>query len=376
MIIGIDGNEANVSKRVGIGEYAFETIKGLLALSSDAKFVIYLKDKPLDHMPVPSERVSYRIFGPKKLWTQIALPASLFLSGKRPDVFFTPTHYAPRFSPIPVVISVMDVSYLHFPELFAKSDLYQLKNWTKYSVKKAKKIITISESSKNDIIEEYHVKSGKVAVVYPGIKPITTLTPHVYPMQELSYTYKISKDFLLYVGTLQPRKNISRLIEAFSHVLKDEKIAQSDLELVIVGKKGWLYEDILAAPEKFGIKDRVKFLDFVPDGDLKEMYKEAKCFILPSLYEGFGLPVLEAMQYGCPVVTSNVSSLPEAGGDAALYVDPENVDDIAKKIKKVITDTDLRKEMVAKGKKQVEKFSWEDSAKKTLEILKNVSEKR
>jgi glycosyltransferase involved in cell wall biosynthesis len=243
-------------------------------------------------------------------------------------------------------------------------------------VKKAKRVITISESSKSDIIEEYHVKSGKVAVVYPGIKPITTLTPHVYPMQELTYTYKISKNFLLYVGTLQPRKNIARLIEAFSHVLKDEKIANSDLELVIVGKKGWLYEEILAAPEKFEIKDRVKFLDFVPDSDLKEMYRQAACFILPSLYEGFGLPVLEAMQYGCPVITSNVSSLPEAGGDAALYVNPEDVEDIAKKIKKVISDSDFRKDMITKGKKQVEKFSWKDSAEKTLAILEEVAGNR
>jgi glycosyltransferase involved in cell wall biosynthesis len=374
MIIGIDGNEANVTKRVGIGEFAYETIRGIVGMQSDARFVIYLKHPPLDHMPPPGTNLRYKVFGPRKLWTQIALPISLFL-GEKPDVFFTPSHYGPRFSSVPLVISVMDLSYLHFPELFKKSDLYQLKNWTKYSVKKAKKIITISKSSKDDIIEEYRVASGKIDVVYPGIKRVTSLDPHVFPMEELSFKYKISKNYILYVGTLQPRKNIARLIEAFAHILKDEEIAKSDLELVIVGKKGWLYEEILEAPKKFDVSQKVKILDFVPDDELKEMYHNARVFVLPSLYEGFGLPVLEAMQYGCPVITSNISSLPEAGGNAAEYIDPESVEDIASKIKKVISDEVLRKEMIAKGKKQVEKFSWETSAKKTLEILEEAAGK-
>ena len=148
--------------------------------------------------------------------------------------------------------------------------------------------------------------------------------------------------------------------------------APRSLELIIVGKKGWLYEEILEAPKKFKIEDKVKFLDFVPDEDLPLLYKNALCFVLPSLYEGFGLPVLEAMKYGCPVITSNVSSLPEAGGDAALYVDPKSIDDIASKIKLLIADKKLRQELIRKGYEQVKKFSWEKTARETLRVLGSI----
>ncbi len=173
----------------------------------------------------------------------------------------------------------------------------------------------------------------------------------------------------MFVGTLQPRKNIERLIEAFAKLI----IKHPNLSLLVVGKKGWLYEGILEAPKKFGIKESVRFIDFVQDQELPSLYKNAKCFVLPSLYEGFGLPVLEAMKYGCPVVTSNVSSLPEAGGDAALYVDPQNVNDIAEKIDKVLSDPKLREEMVKKGHEQVKKFSWEKTARETLRVLEEIA---
>ncbi|HUD43921.1 MAG TPA: glycosyltransferase family 1 protein [Patescibacteria group bacterium] len=371
MIIAIDGNEANVKKRVGVSEFAFELLAQLTKIKDQGSSInVYLKESPLKDFPIEDKNWQYSIFGPKKLWTQLALPAHLFLQLKKPDVFFTPSHYAPRFSPCPTVISIMDLAYIHFPQLFAKKDLYQLQNWTKYSVKNASKIITISQSSKHDILNIYGVAEEKVAVIYPGIKPLVSLTPHVYPMQELKIKYAISQNFLLFVGTLQPRKNIARLIEAFSQLKKSK---DKELQLVIVGKKGWLYEEILAAPEKFGVSESVKFLEFVSDDELAILYSNAKCFVFPSLYEGFGLPVLEAMQHDCPVITSNVSSLPEAGGDAALYVDPLDVEDMAKKIEKVLNDSNLRKEMIKKGREQVKKFSWEKAAKETLDVLQSVA---
>lgn len=375
MIIGIDGNEANVSERVGIGEYAYEILREFHDLrfkNNDLRFLIYLKTKPLSHMPPPTSNFTYKIIKPKKMWTQFALPISLFL-GKKPDVFFTPSHYAPRFSPVSTVISVMDLSFIHFPELFAKKDLFQLKNWTSYSVKNAKKVLTISEFSKNDIINKYQKDEKDVIVTYPGIKEVDSLKVRnfykVLSMDELNKKFGINKDYILFVGTLQPRKNIERLIEAFSKLDKD-------MLLIIVGKKGWLYEDILKAPEKFGISDKVKFLDFVPDNELSSLYKNAVCFVLPSLYEGFGLPVLEAMKFGTPVVISNVSSLPEAGGDAAMYFNPEDSDDIAKTIKKVVEDKSLREEMIKKGFIQVKKFSWAKTARKTLDVLQELSTKQ
>jgi glycosyltransferase involved in cell wall biosynthesis len=311
------------------------------------------------------------------LWTQWRLPLDLYAHRPKPDVFFSPTHYAPRFSPVPTVVSVMDLSFLYFPELFNKADLYQLRSWTEYSVKQAARVLTISNSSRNDIIKEYKVPAEKVVTIYPGIKETLSLEAHVYGMNQLKAKYHISDNYILFVGTLQPRKNIVRLIKAFSKVLKSkvESHKANDLQLIIVGKKGWLYEDILAAPYKYGVTESVKFLEGVTDAELGLFYKHAQCYVLPSLYEGFGLPVLEAMKYDCPVITSNVSSLPEAGGDAALYVDPENVDDIAAKIKHLISNETLRKELIAKGRKQVAKFSWEKTAKETLEVLEQVAKK-
>ena len=371
MIIGIDGNEANVQKRVGISEYAFQLLSQFSNIKTEGlKFVIYLKDTP--GKDLPKERVGweYRVLKPGKLWTQWRLPLDLFLGKMRPDVFFSPTHYAPRFSPIPTVVSVMDLSYLFFPELFKASDLLQLRSWTSYSVRKAKKVLTISNSSKDDIIKEYRLPKEKVVVTHLGIKDAVSFEPNIYSMNKLQAKYDLSDNFILFVGTLQPRKNIKRLIEAFSK-LKDSK----NLDLVIVGRKGWLYEEILDAPEEFGVKDRVKFLENIEDEELPHFYKNALMFVLPSLYEGFGLPILEAMRNGCPVITSNISSLPEAGGDACLYVDPENVDDIVEKMKELVEDEKLRKKLIEKGHEQAKKFSWDKTAKETLKVLEEVAGK-
>ncbi|MGI0059791.1 MAG: glycosyltransferase [Nitrosotalea sp.] len=250
MIIGIDGNEANVAKRVGISEYAYQL---LVQFSRDYyrergfTFVIYLKDEPLGSLPKESKNFAYRIVKPGKLWTQWRLPLDLYWHRPRPAVFFSMTHYAPRFSPVPTVVSIMDVAYEHFPELFNQADLYQLKNWTKYSVHNAKLVLTISDSSRDDIIKIYGSPPEKVKTIYPGIKEIASLEPHVFGMNQLQAKYGISDNYVLFVGTLQPRKNIARLIEAFS------KVGTKDLQLVIIGRRGWLFEEILAATDKFGI---------------------------------------------------------------------------------------------------------------------------
>lgn len=377
MIIGIDGNEANVGNKVGIGQYASELLSQFNKFHSiseqEISFRIYLKSEPNEHMPKESEQWKYTVVKPKKLWTQIGLPIHLYIERDKPDVFFSPTHYAPRFCPVPSVISIMDMSFEYFPELFASKDLHQLQNWTRYSAKNAAKILTISEASKNDIIKFYGTPKDRIIVTHLGVRQDLGDITESTTMESINDKYKISHPYILFVGTLQPRKNLERLIEAFSK-LRTANSELSTYELVIIGKKGWLYEPILAAPEKFGVTDSVKFLDFVPDEDIPAFYKNASCFVLPSLYEGFGLPVLEAMRYNCPVITSNISSLPEAGGDAAVYCNPEDVDDIAQQITRVISDEQLRKSMVEKGKAQIKKFSWEDTAKQTLEVLQQVAQ--
>jgi len=339
-----------------------------------------LKEKPLQDLPEETKGWRYRVFGPKKFWTQFALPLNLYLKRPRPDVFFTPTHYAPRFCPAPSVISIMDLSFFKFPEMFKKKDLVQLKSWTAYSVKNATKILTISQASKNDIIRYYKVPEEKVVVTYPGLgqKLATTETWKIMEnTKKIKKKYGIEGDYILYVGTLQPRKNLSRLIEAFGK-LKTQNLPAgrqgSKLKLVIAGKKGWLYEDIFQKVKDLDLEKYVIFTGFVPDKDLPALYQGAKCFVLVSLYEGFGIPVLEAMSLGCPVVISNVSSLPEVGGKAAIYVDPYSVKDIARGIKEALELNDAdRQNLVKKGLEQVKKFSWEKCAKETLRVLEEAA---
>lgn len=379
MKIGINGYEAVVPRfghsketglpnRVGSGEFCFQLLSKLAKIDSSNQYSIFLPLKPSLDMPKETEKWKYVVIQSKKLWTLLGL--STKLRSFELDVFFSPTHYLPLFTASPSVISILDVSYLYFPNLFKKKDLYQLKFWGGYSIKKAKKIITISNSSKNDIIKMYKVNPDKVTVIYPGVKTMN-LSTKTKDLGTIQKEFGIKGPYILFVGTLQPRKNIVKLVEAFSK-LEDLGPKTKDLSLVIVGKKGWQFEEILNAPKKYNVEDRVKFLDSVSDEDLPGFYKNALCFCLPSLYEGFGLPILEAMQYGCPVATSNVSSLPEAGGDAAVYFDPENVEDIKKSLESIIQSSELRDKLIKKGYEQVKKFSWEKTAKETLKILEEV----
>lgn len=377
MNIGINGYESVVPRfgydpktglprRVGSGEYCFELLLNLNKIDKKNNYIIYLPQTPTADLPKESANWHYKIVWPRRMWTLVGLSLEFLLRRSKPDVFLSPTHYLPIFAPIRSAISVLDISYVRFPELFQKSDLNQLTKWTRYSVKKAKGIFTISQASKDDIIKEYGVSEDRVTVTYPGIKEGLRINDKGLSMDALGKKYNIKNDYILFVGTLQPRKNIARLIEAFS------KIDKPSLDLVVVGKKGWKFEEILAAPEKFRVENKVKFLESVTDEDLPAFYKNAVCFVLPSLYEGFGLPVLEAMKYGCPVVTSNVSSLPEAGGNAALYINPLDVDDIAKNLESIIQNSELRKELIKKGYEQAKKFSWEKTARETLKALEGL----
>ncbi len=372
--IGIDGNEANQNIRVGSGVYAFELLKqfkkyqispaSLGTGRANIKYQIYLKNTPITDLPKESSTWRYVIIGPKSLWTQIGLPIKLWrekMFGRAPDIFFTPTHYAPRFSPSPSVISIMDLSFIHFPEMFNKKDLWQLKNWTGYSVKNAKKIITISRYSKNDIVSHYGIDPDKVAVTYPGYNE------KKYQISKIKNKYNINNDYILFVGTLQPRKNIARLIEAFKIAMK--QFNNETMKLIVVGKKGWLYEEIFQKVKELRIEKRIIFTDYVKEEELPDLYRGAKCLVLPSLHEGFGIPVIEAMACGCPVVVSNVSSLPEIVESAGVFVDPYRIESIAEGINQVCYDEANRNKLIKKGLLQVKKFSWQKCAEETYNSI-------
>lgn len=373
MQIGIDGNEANVPQKVGSNVYAFQVLNNLAKLNSPHNYKIYLRSNPLSFLPLENKNWHYEVFGPRKFWTQIALPLKLFLEKEKPSVFYSPGHYAPRFSSSPSVVTILDTSYLFYPQYFNKKDLLQLKSWSAYSIKNANKIITISNSSKNDLLKYYGLNEKKVKVIYPGYdKERFKLSLSAIKSQEIAIKYKLPQSYVLFVGTLQPRKNLITLIKALEK-LKSTKDKYSNLELVIIGKKGWIYDKILKEIDNAKIKNQIKMIGFVADQDLPYLYQKASCFILPSLYEGFGLPVLEAMSVGVPVVVSNSSSLPEVAGKAGIYIFPQELESLIKGIDKALSLNPQEKEAIIRsGLEQAKKFSWDKCAKEILSVLLSV----
>lgn len=362
MIIGVDGNEANVERRVGVSVYTLNLLKYFnKRANGELKFKIYLRFEPREDMPRENANFKYEIVPGSFLWSQIFLPYRLF-TRKGIDVFFSPAHYLPRFCPVPTVVTIHDLSYLYFPKDFLKKDLYQLTSWTKYSVDSASRIIAVSETTKKDIIKSYKIPSQKIKVVYNGYEKKRLLSESKLRLLESNHQY------ILYVGTLQPRKNIDTLIKAFYKFTHDYPA----FKLVIAGKKGWLYNDIFDLVTDLGLEDDVYFTDYISDNQLIFLYKNAFCFVMPSLYEGFGIPPLEAMSFGCPVISSKTSSLPEVSGDAALYFDPKNSFDLFEKLKKLKENPDLRKSLIKKGATRIKQFSWENCADTTLSLIKSV----
>lgn len=365
MIIGIDGNEANVRQRVGSNIYAYSLLDWFAKLDQDRRFTVYLKSKPISDLPSSRENWQYRVLKPGKLWTRWRLPLDLYLNNPRPNIFFTPGHYAPKFCPVPFAISIMDLSFVHYPEMFIRQDLYQLVSWTRDSVRRASHIFTISQFSKDDIIKHYSIPEEKITVTYPGYDQ-ERLAKDISAEEiiRVKKAYGITGDYLIYLGTLQPRKNLKKLIAAFAQLKKD------DLNLVIAGKRGWLYSEILNEGKRLGIEKRVVFTDYLNSKDTPALIKGSRALVLVSLYEGFGIPVLEAMALGVPSVIAETSSLPEIGGDLAITVDPNAVKSITRGLYRVIQlNESQRKEISVKSKERAKEFTWKKAAEKTLEGL-------
>jgi glycosyltransferase involved in cell wall biosynthesis len=360
MIIGVDGNEANVKKRVGVSVYTLNLLRYFQAhATKDMQFIVYLRSVPQTDLPKSTEYFTYKVVWGTFLWSQLFLPLHLWfykLSGKVIDIIFSPAHYIPRFCPFKTAVTIHDLSYLYFPDEFLKKDLYQLKNWTEYALRKSAKIIAVSKTTKKDIMHEYAIPENKIEVVYNGYENVSSKSTALNPMPF---------PYFLYVGTIQPRKNLSLLIEAFSQFHS----SHPTYKLIIAGKKGWLYESIFSQVKKLNLTDNVQFPGYVSNDEKINLYKHAVAFILPSLYEGFGIPLLEAMANGCPVLSSFSSSLPEIGGEACLYFDPKNSADLVEKMEYIIANRDHIKNLISAGKKRVEHFSWEETGENTFRIL-------
>jgi glycosyltransferase involved in cell wall biosynthesis len=293
------------------------------------------------------------------LWEQSYLPLQI----KKNDLLWSPTNTGPLYLK-QQVITIHDLSWLEHPEWFKKSFALQYRFIASHLVKNCRHILTISKYTKEKIIEHYKIDEKKISVIYCGIDIIeeknltNTFSPKITSLEH-------DKPFLLFVGSIEPRKNIKRLLQAWK--ITNQSI-QNDYNLVIVGSEGKVFKE-----QNINFNEsHIKIFGYVSDSELVYLYKKASALIYPSLYEGFGLPPLEAMKYGLPVISSNVTALPEAVGDSALMCDPYSVEDIANKINDLLENETLQKELTTKGFEQIKKFSWKNTSESTYDILSSL----
>lgn len=366
MNIALDANEANIKERVGTGQYTGELLSHWVD-SSQHDFSLLLKHPPLSTLPTANSHWKYHVLGPKPAWTMVALPLHL-LTHRGYDVFFSPAHYLPPLTLTPSVVTVHDLAYEYFPELFLPKDLYKLQNWTKRAVKQATRVIAVSEATKADLVKLYGVSPAKVSVIYNGFNQELFQFPHKTSKEVLA-KYKLpNTNYLLFLGTLQPRKNVIKLVQAF-RLLKE---AGYKGKLVLAGKIGWLAEETLAVIKSSPDAAEIVMTGYVDEETRAALYAHAEVFVLPSLYEGFGVPVLEAMASGCPVAAADNSSLPEVVGKAGLLFNASDPQDIADKVSQIRQN---RAAWVKKGLAQAKKFSWDKCAKETIVILTQAAKK-
>lgn len=353
---------------VGIARYSIQLIKYLLKLDPTYKFLIAIdrahavKLKPycrkFDNLLIYEVRTSVqRIF-----IEQFKLP----LTKRNIDLIHYPDYAAPILPTMAkTVITVHDLSFLRFTTTFEWYKRVWKRTLIHLSCLTSDKIICVSHFTKDELSNLVPVGANKSHVIHNGlIKPRFESGTSV---QEL-----VPSDcYLLFVGTLEPRKNVKRLLKAFSKVIGGEK---RDLKLVITGKKGWLYQPIFQTVKELNLNNKVVFTGFVSDDELATLYRNATALVYPSIYEGFGFPPLEAMAYGTPVITSNTSSLPEVVGNSAVLIEPFDTNQIADAIESILDDEEKQRKLREKGMERVKKFSWEKAAKETLEVYKEVLE--
>ncbi len=276
------------------------------------------------------------------------------------DLIFNPSFFPNVIgSSSNLVYILYDLSMFKFPQRSKFGKRLYFKLFLPLTLRKSRKIIAISKNTKSDAINLLNCSSEKTEVVYLGTEKIYEKKPSKIEIEKVRSKYGLPQNFFLFVSTIEPRKNVSNLLKAF-----DIAYPQTKIPIVFVGNKGWRFKKIKKTYSRIKNKDKIKFTGYVSNKDLSAIYRIASCLVYPSLYEGFGIPCLEAMISECPVITSNVSSLPEVCGNAALYVDPYNVSEIAQAMVNIINDKGLRKKLIRRGKKQAKKFSWKKSTKK------------
>ncbi|KAA3617965.1 MAG: glycosyltransferase family 1 protein [Calditrichaeota bacterium] len=363
MNIAIDARCLEGNK-TGVGRYLGNIIQNFPNSEKDTNLQLYCT---VDFSLTADVNLQKKIVkGHPLLWKQFLVPLHQLID--KPDVFFVPSYSTPIFNPIPTVVTIHDLIFTKFPEWTDRKQRWRFKNIVTRSAKYASKIIAVSESTRKDIINLTDVKSEKVEVVYEGIDSKFEVLSKSRAIK-LIKNLDIQSDFILYVGSMHPRRNLHRLLHAFKGILHK---GMNNYKLMLCGLNLYTKSDVNNWIDELGLKDYVRILGYVTEEELLGLYNMATVFVYPSLYEGFGLPILESMACGTPVLTSNVSAIPEVAADAALLVDPYSIDELSSGLQSLLKSEKLRKEFIERGHARKQLFSWENTAKQTSEILKSV----
>ena len=369
MLIGIDASRAVAAQRTGTENYSLYLVRALLEVGRKHRYRLYFNQPPPDDMFRCDERVEWRVIPFPRLWTHLRLAWEV--AQHPPDLLFVPAHVLPLVHPKCCAATVHDLGYLYYPSAYTRSSLLYLDWSTRFNARSARRIIVDSKATRDDLIRCYKVAPGKIVVAHPaGVAGLTPVTDS-QKLDAVRRRYETGSHYFLYVGTLQPRKNLITLLWAYASLIKKGDIP-SEVNLVLAGRQGWLCRDILEVASAQILRDRVVFPGYIPSEDLAALLSGAIAYILPSWYEGFGLPVLEAMACGTPVVCSNVSSLPEVAGDAALLFDPRDAGALATAMSRVYREPALRRELIERGRERLKIFNWKQCAQTVLTALETV----
>jgi len=374
VIIGIDASRAFSAVSTGTERYSREVITALIRLAPQHDFRLYTRDLA----PLPPSisgaggKVNVVLLGPRRLWTHLGLAREI--ARRPPDALFIPAHVLPLSQALRrtrrTVVTIHDVGYRYFPQAHPWRQRVYLDWSTAFTARYAWRVVVDSQATLRDMQHFYRVPAEKIRVAYPGPLPLVNISaPDVRATRE-KFGLDSQRPYAFYVGTLQPRKNLRRLIDAWQQVTRACPQGEAPL-LVISGGKGWGGEDLASEVRAQGMQEQVCFTGYVSDVEKSALMRGARILAFPSLFEGFGLPVLEAQSVGVPVVCSNTSSLPEVAGDAALLVNPLDVNAIAAALRRAMFDDSVREPLVRAGLLNIQRFSWERCAQNILTLLEN-----
>jgi glycosyltransferase involved in cell wall biosynthesis len=371
MRIAIDAHAVG-AKLGGNESYAVNLIEALAQIDSINNYTIYVTaEAARDRFERRWPNFKVRPTLPHTPLIRIPLTLSAELRKNPVDVLHV-QFTAPPFCPCPTVVSIHDLSFEHLPQTFNRRSRTQLRLTVRHSARRAARILSLSEHTRRDIISTYGIAPERVSAIPIAAASHFARVNDNSELQRVRHTYGIHGEYILSVGSIQPRKNLVRLVKAYAS-LRGGSSADKLPKLVLVGKCAWLYDETLRALDETGVRDSVVLTGYVPEKDLPALYSSALCFIYPSYFEGFGLPPLEAMKCGAPVIVGNKTSLPEVVGDAAIAVDPFDVEAIAGAIKRVIDDQSLRNDLSLKGQQRASAFDWRETARRTLTVYQEVA---